>query len=94
MPKYYDFKVCNYYLYFTNKCIVEAFHVHASDKQLTEGGSAKFFVYDNGDTYVQKPGKLNEHELNVIQRFIKKHHLEMYELWRSKSSNGYYNYQK
>ena len=25
-------------------------HVHASDKRLTESGSAKFWVYENGDT--------------------------------------------
>ena len=29
MPKYFDFKVCGYYLYFTNKCIIECMHVHA-----------------------------------------------------------------
>ena len=44
MPKYYEFKVCGYYLYFTSKCIVEAMHVHASDSKLTEAGSGKFFV--------------------------------------------------
>lgn len=36
MPKYYDFKVCGYYLYFTSHCTVEAMHVHASDKRLNE----------------------------------------------------------
>ena len=40
MPKYFDFKVCGYYLYFTVHCIVECMHVHASDSKLTEGGSA------------------------------------------------------
>lgn len=44
MPKYYEFKVCGYYLYYTSHCIIEAMHVHASDKKLTESGSAKFFV--------------------------------------------------
>ena len=44
MPKYYDFKVADYYLYFTSFCVVECMHLHASDKKLTEGGSAKFFV--------------------------------------------------
>ena len=34
MPKYFDFKVYGYYLYFTSKCIVECMHVHASDRQL------------------------------------------------------------
>ena len=40
MPKYYDFMVCGYFLYFTAACVVEAMHVHASDRQLTEAGSA------------------------------------------------------
>lgn len=44
MPKYYDFMICGYYLYFTSHCIVEAMHVHASDRRLTESGSAKLFV--------------------------------------------------
>jgi len=44
MPKYYEFKVCGYYLYFTSKCIVEAMHVHASDGQLSEVGSGKFLA--------------------------------------------------
>ncbi len=48
MPKYYAFKICGYYLYFTSHCIIEAMHVHASDKKLTESGSAKFFVKGNG----------------------------------------------
>ena len=42
MPKYYSFKVCGYFLYFTSKCILEAMHVHASDSKLTEEGSIKF----------------------------------------------------
>ena len=36
MPKYYAYMIAGYYLYFTSKCIVEAFHVHASDKRLSE----------------------------------------------------------
>jgi len=53
MPKYYDFKVAGYYLYFTSFCVVECMHVHASDSKLSEGGSAKFFVKSNGDTIVK-----------------------------------------
>lgn len=44
MPKYYEFKVCGYYLYYTAHCIIEAMHVHVSDKKLTESGSAKFLL--------------------------------------------------
>ena len=67
LPKYYDFKVCGYYLYFTAKCIIEAFHVHASDSKLTEEGAAKFFVKENGDTEIQKKGALSQKELKIIQ---------------------------
>ena len=44
MPKYYTFKVANHYLYFTVQCIVEAMHVHASDKRLTESNSLNFLL--------------------------------------------------
>ena len=50
MPKYYEFKISGYYLYFTSACTLECMHVHASDRKLTETGSAKFFVKGNGDT--------------------------------------------
>ncbi len=50
MPKYYQNKIYGYYLYFTSFCVVECMHVHASDRKLTEVGSAKFFVKANGDT--------------------------------------------
>ena len=45
MPKYYEFKVAGYYLYFTSYCVIECMHVHASDRRLTEGGSAKFLSW-------------------------------------------------
>ena len=47
MPKYYQNKICGYYLYFTSFCTVECMHVHASDRKLTEEGSAKFFVKED-----------------------------------------------
>ena len=47
MPKYYEYKVCGYYLYYTSHCVIEAMHVHASDRKLTEMGSAKLFVKKN-----------------------------------------------
>lgn len=40
MPKYFQFMVAGYYLYFTSFCIVECMYVHASDGRLTETGSA------------------------------------------------------
>lgn len=83
MPKYYPFKVCGYYLYFTSACVVEAFHAHASDKKLTESGSAKFFVREDGSCYVQKKGRLKERDISEIQEFIKQHHEEMLKKWVS-----------
>ena len=28
MPKYFNFKICGYYLYFTSHCIVECMHAY------------------------------------------------------------------
>ncbi len=70
MPKYYEFKVAGYFLYFTSHCIVECMHVHASDKKLTEAGSAKFFVKENWDSIVKEQGILSDRELHKIQAFI------------------------
>ena len=89
MPKYFDFMICGYYLYFTSHCIVEAMHVHASDKRLTEAGSAKFFVKGNGDTIVKARGILTEKELRIIREFVKVNYKE-YIRWSTMSSKGFY----
>ena len=90
LPKYYDFKVCGYYLYFTAKCIIEAFHVNASDSKLTEEGAEKFFVKENGDTEIQKKGVLSQKELKIIQKFIKENYKEMYKKWSALSDSGFF----
>lgn len=90
MPKYYDFKVCGYYLYFTSHCIIECMHVHASDRRLTEAGSAKLFVRSNGDTVLQNRGMLSDRELRCIQQFIKENYREMYLKWSRLSEEGFY----
>lgn len=90
MPKYYDYMVAGYYLYFTSFCTVECMHVHASDKGLTEGGSAKFFVKENGDAVLQNRGRLNDREILKIEQFIKKNYQEMYLKWSEYSKNGFY----
>lgn len=90
MPKYYEFKVCGYYLYFTSHCIIECMHVHASDRKLTEAGSAKFFVKNDGDTILQNKGVLNDREVRIIQAFIKENYKEMYLKWSSLSEKGFY----
>lgn len=63
MPKYFPYKVCGYYLYYTEHCILEAMHAYASDSKLTEAGSAKFFVRADGSTVVQNRGTLKDHEI-------------------------------
>lgn len=65
-------------------------HVHASDRSLSEAGSAKFYVLENGDTTVERKGILNDRELRKIREFIKDHYLDMYELWKTDSDKGFY----
>ena len=90
MPKYYEFKVAGYYLYFTSFCVVECMHVHASDRRLTEAGAAKFFVKGNGDTVLRERGVLTDREIVKIQMFIKENYEAMYEKWAQYSENGFY----
>lgn len=90
MPKYYNFKVCGYYLYFTSHCIIECMHVHASDSKLTESGSAKLFVRNDGTTTVHNRGILSDRELRQIQLFVKDHYKEMYLTWAQMSESGFY----
>ena len=90
MPKYFPYKICGYYLYYTSHCILECMHVHASNEELTEGGSAKFFVKSNGDTRLMNKGRLTDSEIRTIQKFIKENHESMYATWRILSNNGYY----
>ena len=91
MPKYYEFKIAGYYLYFTLYCVIECMHVHASDRRLTEAGSAKFFVRDNGDTVLKERGILTDREISKIKKFIKQNYQEMYLKWSAYSEQGFYN---
>ena len=90
MPKYYSYKIHGYYLYYTASCVIEAMHVYASDKRLTEAGSAKFFVKENGDTTVAHSGILSQRDIRLIQNFIKKNYKEMYLTWRELSDQDFY----
>ena len=83
-------KVADNYLYFTSFCIIECMHVHASDRKLTESGSAKFFVKGNGDSVIQERGVLTVRELSKIQEFIKENYTSMYKKWAQYSKNGFY----
>lgn len=91
MPKYYEYKIAGYYLCFTSHCIIECMHVHASDHKLTEVGSAKFFVKENGESLIQCKGALNDREIRKIQDFIKENYKEMYLKWAKYSQEGFYN---
>ena len=77
-------------MYYTASCVIEAMHVHASDRKLTEAGSAKFFVKSNGDTTVEKQGNLTEREIRRIREFIKEHYKEMYLKWLIMADTGFY----
>ncbi|MBQ8955550.1 MAG: DUF4160 domain-containing protein [Lachnospiraceae bacterium] len=90
MPKYYQYMVAGYYLYFTSHCIVEAMHVHAGNPELSAEVAAKFFVRKNGDTELQKKGSLSDKDISKIRSFIKKNYKEMYQKWRKMSSEGFY----
>ena len=94
MPKYYQFQIAGYYLYYTSHCIIECMHVHASDRKLTEVGSAKFFVNSDGSTVLQNRGILNDREIRIIQEFIKINYLEMFEKWSQDSEKGFYDKQQ
>ena len=91
MPKYYRDRIADHYLYFTSQCVVEAMHVHASDKKLTEYNSAKFFVRADGTTVLQKRGDLTDKQIKIIEKFIEANYLDMYKTWKDFSSKDFYN---
>ena len=90
MPKYFPYKICDYYLYFTSHCTLECMHAHASNEELTEAGSAKFFVRSDGSSYVTNRGKLSDREILTIQKFILRNYMAMYAIWRTMSQHGFY----
>ncbi len=90
MPKYFRDKIADHYLYFTSQCIVEAMHVHASDKHMTENDSAKFFVRADGSSLMQKRGDLTDSQISKIQKFIKENYLNMYKTWKDFGGGEFY----
>ena len=56
MPKYYDFKVAGYYLYFTSFCVVECMHVHASEQQVKRGRFGKVLCEEQRRFGRSEPG--------------------------------------
>lgn len=91
MPKYYRDRIADHYLYFTSQCVVEAMHVHASDKKLTEYNSAKFFVRADGTTVLQKRGDLTDKQIRIIEKFIEANYLDMYKTWKDFGGKNFYN---
>ena len=90
MGKFIKYKVAGNWLYYTSKCLIEAFHVHASkDKKLRQEGSAKFWVDEYGNTKLVDNGKLKDFEITEIKAFIKIHYLGMYEEWKRKGGKEY-----
>ena len=47
-------------------------HVHASDRRMTEAGSAKLFVRGNGDTEVKERGMLTDKDSVLSENLSKK----------------------
>ena len=83
MPKYFPFKIADHYLYFTSECIVEAMHVHASDRKLSEANSAKFFVRADGSSDLRRRGNLTSKQITMIEKFIKENYMDMYRIWKN-----------
>lgn len=65
-------------------------HVHASDRHLTESGSAKLFVKGNGDTVVKEQGALTDKELRIIREFVKDNYQDMFLVWSKMSTKDFY----
>ena len=90
MPKYYPFRIADHFLYFTSECIVEAMHVHARDRKLTEARSAKFFVKADGSSVLEKRGDLTDREINIISRFIRENYMDMYKPGKDFGGSDFY----
>lgn len=58
--------------------VIEAMHVHASDRKLTEAGSAKLFCEKDGETTIENEGQLTDREIRMVREFIKENYKEMY----------------
>lgn len=80
MPDYTDEKVGDCIVYFTSKCIIEAFHAHADPKR-RRATAAKFFIRKDGSVVLQHKGNLTEVQLNKVKKFIKDNHERMYKKW-------------
>lgn len=80
MSDYTPLKVANCYLYFTSKCVIEAFHVHA-DPQRRQATAAKFFVKADGTVIRTTQGNLTKAQVHQIQKYIEDNYRLMYDCW-------------
>ena len=69
---------------------LEAMHVHASDRKLTEANSAKFFVREDGSSVMQKRGDLTDSKITTIQKFIKENYIDMYKTRKDFGGKEFY----
>lgn len=89
MPDYTKNTIDGYVLYFTSKCVVEAFHAHSS-KNRRPGGSAKIFIREDGSVKVEKTGDLPDKTLHRIINYIGVNYKQMYRIWVAHGGSGYY----
>lgn len=90
MPDYTKATVDGYHLYFTSKCIVEAFHAHA-DKNRSKASAAKFFIRSDGSVVVADRGRLSQQIIRKFSEYIAINYVEMYKLWCAAGGcAGYY----
>lgn len=57
---------------------------------MTEQKSAKFFVRADGSSVLRRRGDLTKSQQVGIQAYIKKNYLDMYALWATMSTNGFF----
>lgn len=68
----------------------DGFHVHASDRKMTEANSAKFFVRADGSTVLKHRGDLTDREISIISRFIQVNYMDMYKTWKDFGGGDFY----
>lgn len=87
MPKYVQFKVGGFWLYYTSKCLGEGIiHVHANeDQSLRRAQALKFWVYSDGSSklldYDKSLISITDKQIKEIQTWIKENIGIIEKLW-------------
>ena len=76
-------KAGNNWIYFTPFDQKEPTHAHANWPKKTEPGSAKIWIYKNGDTKIVNKGKLKDKELKEIRKFLKLNYMVLFDKWET-----------